>query len=180
MLLRAFRERLSFPCLGWGAFLLGVTAYTYMAGWFYAVILGAAVLAFNARRFRTRQERLALAGACTIWLLAASPALWMWFFDPHTILRTERISTFANGVSIDSLRVSPRTTPQFPVVVFGDHGRSANRYDVAVSQRLRRLLLVGRSACRARACIYPAVRARVGGARPGCGCGWQCIRSAAR
>ena len=38
-------------------------------------------------------------------LLAASPALWMWFFDPHTILRTERISTFANGVSIDSLRV---------------------------------------------------------------------------
>ena len=44
-------------------------------------------------------------GAAGIWLLLSAPALWMWFGDPTTTLRTHRISTFGNGVTLDALRL---------------------------------------------------------------------------
>jgi 4-amino-4-deoxy-L-arabinose transferase-like glycosyltransferase len=81
---------------------LGLTAYTYMGGWFYAALLGGAILGFNLRRFASRRGVLAVAGACAIWLLVAAPALWMWFFDEHTVSHTLRMATFAGGVSASS------------------------------------------------------------------------------
>lgn len=82
---------------------LGLTAYTYMGGWFYAALLGGALLALDLRRFASRRGALTVAGACAIWLLVAAPALWMWFFDPQTVSHTLGIATFADGVSATSL-----------------------------------------------------------------------------
>lgn len=86
-----------------GALVLGVTAYTYLAGWFYALLLGGALVAFNWRRFASRRGVLTAAGACAIWMLVAAPALWMWFFDPLTVSHTLGIATFASGASLSSL-----------------------------------------------------------------------------
>jgi len=84
--------------------LLGLTAYTYMGGWFHAALLGGAILAFNLRHFSSRRGLLAVAGACAIWLLVAAPALWMWFLDEHTVSHTLRMATFAGGASPSSIR----------------------------------------------------------------------------
>jgi 4-amino-4-deoxy-L-arabinose transferase-like glycosyltransferase len=86
------------------ALLFGLTAYTYMAGWFYALILGGAMLLFNVRRFAAPGGVLVLACACAIWIAVAAPALWMWFFDAHTISHTTGMSTFAAGISQDTMR----------------------------------------------------------------------------
>lgn len=104
MMLRAMRSstipiRLIFAA----SLVLGLTAYTYMAGWFYALLLGGALLAFNLRRFASWRGALAVAGACAIWLLVAAPALWMWFFDEDTISHTLGMATFAGGVSASSI-----------------------------------------------------------------------------
>ncbi|MBV9719336.1 MAG: glycosyltransferase family 39 protein [Candidatus Eremiobacteraeota bacterium] len=85
------------------ALVLALTAYTYMAGWFYAVLLGGALLAFNLRRFASWRGALTVAGACAMWLLVSAPALWMWFFDPHTVSHTLNMATFAGGVSLGSI-----------------------------------------------------------------------------
>lgn len=82
---------------------LGLTAYTYTAGWFYALLLGGALLAFNLRRFASWRGALTVAGACAIWLLVAAPALWMWFFDEHTVSHTLSMATFAGGPSASSI-----------------------------------------------------------------------------
>ena len=74
-----------------------------MAGWFYALLLGGALLAFNLRRFASRRGALTVTGACAIWLLVAAPALWMWFFDEHTVSHTLGMATFAGGVSASSI-----------------------------------------------------------------------------
>ncbi|HEY5256882.1 MAG TPA: glycosyltransferase family 39 protein [Candidatus Baltobacteraceae bacterium] len=111
--LRAFRaadatatpDRISFKALALAALLLGLTAYTYMAGWFYALVLGGGVLALNARRLRSPDTRRKVLGTLAIWFVVAAPALWMWFFDAHTGQRTARIATFQYGVSLASLRV---------------------------------------------------------------------------
>ena len=81
---------------------LGLAAYTYMAGWFYALLLGGALLAFNLRRFASWRGALTVVGACAIWLLVAGPALWMWFFDEHTVSHTLGMATFAGGASASS------------------------------------------------------------------------------
>jgi len=112
-LLRAFRRADDagtpasppFGGLAIGTLLLGLTAYTYMAGWFYSVALGGALLALNAWRIRSWRTAFAFAGALCVWFLVAAPALWVWFFDPHTTQWTGRLSTFANGVDAASLRV---------------------------------------------------------------------------
>ncbi len=113
VLLRAFRagEReiaartVSFKALALAAVLLGLTCYTYMAGWFYAAVLGGAILAVHAWRSHSWKTRLNIAAAGIIWFLIASPALWMWFFDPSTASRVGRMTTFAHGFSSQALRI---------------------------------------------------------------------------
>ncbi len=114
VLLRAFRRAdqlatppraIPFGALALAGFLLGLTSYTYMAGWFYALVLGGAIVALNGWRFRSREAWMKIAGMCAVWLVTSAPALWMWFFDPHTVARTEEIATFAHGISLGSLRL---------------------------------------------------------------------------
>jgi len=112
-LLRTFRradeagrpDRPSTRGLAIGTLLLGLTAYTYMAGWFYAVSLGIGLLALNWFRFRDRRSLASLAGALAVWAVVAAPALWVWFFDPHTTQWTGRLSTFAGGIDGRTLGV---------------------------------------------------------------------------
>jgi 4-amino-4-deoxy-L-arabinose transferase-like glycosyltransferase len=105
VLLRAMRQpAISVRLVPIAALLFGLTAYTYMAGWFYALILGGAMLLLNVRRFARPRCVLVLAGACAIWIVVAAPALWMWFFDEHTIGHTTEMSTFAGGISQSSLQ----------------------------------------------------------------------------
>ncbi|HEY8320818.1 MAG TPA: glycosyltransferase family 39 protein [Candidatus Baltobacteraceae bacterium] len=112
-LLRTFRRadedgrpgRPSTRGLAIGALLLGLTAYTYMAGWFYSVSLGLGLLALNWFRFRDRRALGSLGLALAVWAIVAAPALWVWFFDPHTTQWTGRLSTFAGGVNAQTLGV---------------------------------------------------------------------------
>jgi 4-amino-4-deoxy-L-arabinose transferase-like glycosyltransferase len=94
---------LSFGGLTLAAVLLALTCYTYMAGWFYAAALGGTAIALNARRFRSHGALLKLGGAIAVAAVIAGPALSMWFGDGHTIERTQRIATFAHGVTLDAL-----------------------------------------------------------------------------
>ena len=104
MMLRAMRSStIPIRPLFAASLVLGLTAYTYMAGWFYALLLGGALLAFNLRRFASWRGALAVAGACAIWLMVAAPALWVWFFDEHTVSHTLGMATFAGGVSASSI-----------------------------------------------------------------------------
>lgn len=96
---------LSLGGLALGALLLGLTSYTYMAGWFYALLLGGSLLTFYAWRMRSIEGWIKIAGALALWFAISMPALWMCFFDPSTIGRAQRISTFANGISPASLNV---------------------------------------------------------------------------
>jgi 4-amino-4-deoxy-L-arabinose transferase-like glycosyltransferase len=81
----------------WAAILLGLTAYSYPAGWFYAVVLAGPLLVTYAMQ---RHVRAALATA-VVWFAISLPALWMLVIDG----RTQRIATFANGVSLATLKV---------------------------------------------------------------------------
>jgi 4-amino-4-deoxy-L-arabinose transferase-like glycosyltransferase len=104
LLLRALRApTIPIQSIFAGSLVLALTAYTYLAGWFYALLLGGALLAFNARRFASRRGALTVAGAGAIWLVVAAPALWMWFFDRHTVSHTLGIATFARGLSASSM-----------------------------------------------------------------------------
>jgi 4-amino-4-deoxy-L-arabinose transferase-like glycosyltransferase len=86
-----------------GAVLFGLSAYTYMAAWFYALMLGGTILVVNARRLRSQVQLIrtgtAVLAACAI----AAPALWMWFGDSYTFSRTGHISTFHDGLTLASL-----------------------------------------------------------------------------
>lgn len=104
-LLRAFRpgSPIAFAPLAAAAVLLGLTAYTYMGGWFYAAALGLAALALNAARFQKIRDWIALTAIAGLWSAIAAPALQVWFFDPYTADRTRRIATFASGVNAVTL-----------------------------------------------------------------------------
>ncbi len=113
-LLRAFRPadetdatsvRIHPGWLALGALLLGLTSYTYMAGWFYAVALGGAILALNAGRLRSWDACAKVLGAIALWGAISAPALWMWFGDPATYGKAQRIGTFSQGVSWSALGV---------------------------------------------------------------------------
>jgi hypothetical protein len=109
VLLRAFLRapaggRASFRGLALAAILLACTCYTYMAGWFYAVVLAVPIVAANRRRFRSPRALLELAGALAVWAALAAPALWMWFGNRDTYARTQRIATFAGGITPGALR----------------------------------------------------------------------------
>ena len=107
VLMRAFRraddagspERVGFGGIALGAILLGLTSYTYMAGWFYAVVLGGSLALFFFSRTRTPQSIAKALGGVAIWFVVSAPALWEWFFDYHTMNRTRGLSTFANGIT---------------------------------------------------------------------------------
>ncbi len=86
-------RRLAFKGLALAAVLLGLTSYTYMAGWGYAVVLGGAVLALNAWRLRSWEALGKGLGAIAIWALVSAPALWMWSADE----RPKRLSIFNDG-----------------------------------------------------------------------------------
>jgi 4-amino-4-deoxy-L-arabinose transferase-like glycosyltransferase len=90
--------------LSWAAFLLGLTSYSYMAGWFYALVLAGPLLVLYAVRGRSRRAWIAACATGALWFVVSIPALWMWFFDYATVSRTMRIATFANGVSLATLK----------------------------------------------------------------------------
>jgi 4-amino-4-deoxy-L-arabinose transferase-like glycosyltransferase len=90
--------------LAWAAILLGLTAYTYMAGWFYALVLAGPLLVLYATRRRSWRTVIAACATAALWLVVSLPALWMWFFDVATSSRALRIATFGHGVSVSGLR----------------------------------------------------------------------------
>jgi hypothetical protein len=98
-------ERLSLRGVLWAAALLGLTSYTYMAGWFYAAVLGIAIVLLNAPRLRGWAPWAKVLAGLATWVAISWPALTMWFGDPHTYQRTARISTFVNGVSWQALQI---------------------------------------------------------------------------
>ncbi len=114
LLARTFRRsdetnaRLTLSGFFWAALLLAIACYTYMAAWFYAIVLAGALLLVNAGRFRLRANRTALAGALALWLVLSAPAFWMIFFDPAAVARTQRMATFATGISLDALATFAR------------------------------------------------------------------------
>jgi 4-amino-4-deoxy-L-arabinose transferase-like glycosyltransferase len=90
--------------LGWAAILLGLTTYSYMAGWFYALILAGPLLVLYAARRHSWRAFGAACATAAVWFIVSLPALWMWFFDFATSSRIARIATFQNGVSPAALR----------------------------------------------------------------------------
>jgi 4-amino-4-deoxy-L-arabinose transferase-like glycosyltransferase len=109
VLLRAFvrvrpGDRASLRGLALAAILLAGTCYTYMAGWFYAVVLAVPIVVANWKRLRSPRALFELASAFAIWAALAEPALGMWFSNRDTFARTQRIATFGNGITIDALR----------------------------------------------------------------------------
>jgi 4-amino-4-deoxy-L-arabinose transferase-like glycosyltransferase len=88
----------------WAAMLLGLTSYSYMAGWFYALVLGGPLLVLYAIRSYSRRAWMAACAAGVLWCVVSLPALWMWFFDYSTSARTARIATFADGISLGALK----------------------------------------------------------------------------
>ncbi|MGH7737162.1 MAG: ArnT family glycosyltransferase [Candidatus Tyrphobacter sp.] len=96
-------EPLPLGPLALAALLLGIASYTYMATWVYAVVLAGALFAVNVRRLRNRFTIARVLAAAGIWFVVSAPALWMWFADPLTHLRTHRISVFASGITFGAL-----------------------------------------------------------------------------
>ncbi len=92
------------PWLITGAVVLGLAAYTYMAAWFYALLLGGALLGLSAVFAPSQRHRRAALLAYALVLIVAAPALYEIFIDPETAARTSRIATFRFGVTLDALR----------------------------------------------------------------------------
>ncbi len=87
-----------------GAVLLGLTAYTYMASWFYALVLGGALTGFSAIFAPSPRHRRTAVLAYALVLIVAAPALYEIFIDPETAGRTARIATFRFGMTLPALR----------------------------------------------------------------------------
>lgn len=116
VLLRAFdsvgadaRARVDFKGLALAALLLGLTSYTYMAGWAYAVVLGGAIVALNVPRLRSRVAVGEVLGAIAVWGLVSAPALWMWSIDQ----RPQRLSTFNTGFAAAAQTFATHYIAQF-------------------------------------------------------------------
>ncbi len=110
VLVRTFRRaddagdaELTFARFAAAAVLLALTCYTYMAAWFYAIVLAGAILVLNAKRLRPPRILARVAVATVVWLALAAPALWMIFGNASTADRTQRMATFAHGVSLPAL-----------------------------------------------------------------------------
>lgn len=92
------------PLLGWAALLLAATAYTYLAGWFYAIALGAPLFAIYAVTYRSWRTVSPVYAAVALWFVASAPAYWMLFFEPQTSARVQRLTIFASGFSLAALK----------------------------------------------------------------------------
>jgi 4-amino-4-deoxy-L-arabinose transferase-like glycosyltransferase len=103
VLLLALR-RYAPPLLGWAALLLGATAYTYLAGWFYALVLGGPLYAIYISTYRSWRTVRRVCAAAALWFVASVPAYWMLFFEPQTSARTQRLVIFADGLSLDAFK----------------------------------------------------------------------------
>ena len=103
VLLRAARRGFAFKEVALGALLLGLTSYTYMAGWFYALVLGGGFMLLAALCSHARRVWLASLGALAIWCLVSAPALWMIVADPVTRGKVARVATFSGGLSWQTL-----------------------------------------------------------------------------
>jgi 4-amino-4-deoxy-L-arabinose transferase-like glycosyltransferase len=90
--------------LGWAALLLATTAYTYLAGWFYAIVLGGPLFALYLAAHRSWRTASRVYAAIALWLIASVPAYWMLFFEPQTSARTQRLVVFSNGFSLAALK----------------------------------------------------------------------------
>ncbi|HET9097064.1 MAG TPA: glycosyltransferase family 39 protein [Candidatus Baltobacteraceae bacterium] len=90
------------------AALLSIACYTYMAAWFYALLLAGGLVLLNAKRLAEIKALLPLTAAAIIGVLIALPALQMIFLDPSTAGKSQRIATFAGGVSLQTLGVFAR------------------------------------------------------------------------
>lgn len=102
-LIAALQRSFSVRWLALAVLLLGITSYTYMAGWFYALILGGGMIALNFRAIRSLRDALKILAASGLWLLVSWPALHMVFFDPLTAGKTVRVATFAHGITWSAL-----------------------------------------------------------------------------
>lgn len=83
--------------------LLGIGCYTYMAAWFYALVLAGTIVLVNVKRLAQAKALVTLALAALAGAIIAWPALQMTFFDPSTAAKAQRIATFASGVSMQTL-----------------------------------------------------------------------------
>jgi 4-amino-4-deoxy-L-arabinose transferase-like glycosyltransferase len=106
-LIVALQRGLHLRMLALAALLLAIACYTYLAGWFYAVMLAGGMIALNARSFQAEPRwkpwaKIALASA--LFAVLAWPALRMSFFDPSTASRTARMATFAHGITWSALQ----------------------------------------------------------------------------
>jgi 4-amino-4-deoxy-L-arabinose transferase-like glycosyltransferase len=102
-LIAALQRGVQLRMLALAAVLLALTCYTYLAGWFYAVVLAGGMIALNAGAVRTWKGWANIALACALFAVLAWPALLMVFFDPSTAARTARMATFANGITPSAL-----------------------------------------------------------------------------
>lgn len=105
VLLRATRRNYPLKEIALGAFLLALTTYTYMAGWFYALLLGGGLMLVAAWHSRSRRAWVGGLVALAIWCVISAPALWMLLGDPLTHGKIDRIATFANGVSWQTIGI---------------------------------------------------------------------------
>jgi 4-amino-4-deoxy-L-arabinose transferase-like glycosyltransferase len=105
LLLRALRPTSGARWLFGAAVTFGLACYTYLAAWFYTVVLAGALVLAGHERFRTTSDRVRLIVALVLWIAIAIPAFSMIFGDSMTVGRTQRMETFANGVSWQSLGV---------------------------------------------------------------------------
>lgn len=106
LLIRAVKcesQRRSYGFFVASAGVLGVAAYTYMTACFYTIILAGGLLVLLATHLY-RSRRLFAAGcACLLYLVLATPALWMLFLDPLTAGKVARIGTFAHGLNLPAI-----------------------------------------------------------------------------
>jgi 4-amino-4-deoxy-L-arabinose transferase-like glycosyltransferase len=107
-LIAALQRNVSMRRLVVASLLLGITSYTYMTGWFYAVILGGGMLLLNIRALKSRAKALKVCAACALWAAISWPALQMIFFDPLTVGKTMRVATFAHGITWSALQTFAR------------------------------------------------------------------------
>ena len=97
--LRDVRQPMHTPVLIAGAVALGLCPYTYPVTPLYAVLLVGSLLLVKRAVFCDDRNRRKLLAAGSIAGAIASPGLWMACSDPHTIERSGRVFTFANGVT---------------------------------------------------------------------------------
>ncbi len=84
--------------------LLATTAYTYMAGLFYATTLAGGLIILNCRVLREGRNAWSVVACAALYFLFVAPACYMLFLEPTTSSRIHDLSTFGHGLSLASMR----------------------------------------------------------------------------